>query len=75
MPSPEFVETTVKAMPFSQRNWLSTPMSQTQVSKWRKGEYMSADMNEKMWGLSSIGALAPDLVLLVRSVRTGYKMG
>lgn len=74
MSSPAFVELALKARSCSQKQLAEhLNVSPAQISKWKKGEYMSADMEEKMRELSGIGALDPDLVLLVGSVEHATK--
>lgn len=48
-------------------------VSQAQVSKWKNGEYMSSDMEEKFRSIAKIGDEHPEFVLWAGSVEEGYK--
>lgn len=48
-------------------------VSPTQVSKWKKGEYMSFDMDAKLRKLAQIGDLDPDFVLSAGSPEAAMK--
>lgn len=48
-------------------------VSPTQVSKWKKGEHMSADMESKLRKLARIGDMQPDFVLWAGSLNAAKK--
>jgi transcriptional regulator with XRE-family HTH domain len=74
MSSQSLVELVLKNLACSQKVLAERLcVSPAQVSKWKKGEYMSDDMEKKMRELSGINTLDPDLVLLVGSVEHAMK--
>ncbi|SUC44833.1 Uncharacterised protein [Providencia stuartii] len=48
-------------------------VSPTQISKWKKGEYMSQEMEERIRKKIAIGDLNPSLILLTGSVENAIK--
>jgi transcriptional regulator with XRE-family HTH domain len=48
-------------------------VSPTQVSKWKKGEYMSTDMRDKLGEIAGIAGSNPDFVLLAGSLQDAGK--
>lgn len=74
MSSQALVELALKTLTCSQKALAEhLGVSPAQVSKWKKGEYMSDDMEKKMRELSGINTLDPDLVLLVGSSKQVMK--
>ncbi|WP_283603738.1 helix-turn-helix domain-containing protein [Serratia proteamaculans] len=74
MSSQALVELVLKNLACSQKALAERlGVSPAQVSKWKKGEYMSDDMEKKMRELSGINTLDPDLVLLVGSAEQAMK--
>jgi transcriptional regulator with XRE-family HTH domain len=57
------VDLALKVLDCSQRELaLRLGVSPTQISKWKKGEYMSSEMEEKIRKLTGIGELQPSVV-------------
>lgn len=48
-------------------------VSPAQISKWKKGEHMSQEMNEKLTQLAAIGEMEPEFVLMAGSVGDAEK--
>lgn len=48
-------------------------VSPTQISKWKKGEHMSTDMESKLRKLAKIGDMQPDFVLWAGSLNAAKK--
>ena len=44
-------------------------VSPTQISKWKKGEYISSDMENKISALTNIGELRPSVVMWAGSTK------
>lgn len=74
MSSQALVELALKTLTCSQKALAEhLGVSPAQVSKWKKGEYMSDDMEKKMREISGIKTLNPDLVLLTGSIENAIK--
>ncbi|HEY3983516.1 helix-turn-helix transcriptional regulator [Cedecea sp.] len=74
MYSTAFVEIALKVLSCSQKQLAEQlGVSPAQISKWKKGEYMSDDMEKKMREITSIGNLDPDFVLLMGSIENAMK--
>lgn len=48
-------------------------VSPAQISKWKRGEYMSLEMEERLRGLAKIGIRDPDFLVWAGSVETAMK--
>ncbi|MCC2961053.1 helix-turn-helix domain-containing protein [Massilia sp. IC2-278] len=74
MDSEAFVQLALQSLHCSQRELASRiGVSPTQISKWKKGEHMSADMEEKFRTLIQIGDKEPRFVLLSGSLTNATK--
>lgn len=64
MRSEALVQLALNALSCSQKELAERlGVSPTQISKWKKGEHMSFDMDEKIRGISNIGDTDPEFVL------------
>lgn len=69
MTSDSLVQLALNALSCSQKELaLRLNVSPTQISKWKKGEYMSTDMEAKLRELSGIGDRHPEFVLSAGSL-------
>jgi hypothetical protein len=48
-------------------------VSPTQISKWKKGEYMSSDMEQKLRGMADIGEMDPEFIAMAGSLGAAHK--
>lgn len=69
MHSEPLIELALKTLSCSQKDLASQlGVSQTQITKWKKGEHMSNDMEEKLRTITNIGYEDPDFVLWAGSL-------
>lgn len=69
MSSEAFVKLALKVLSFSQKDLASSlGVSPTQISKWKKGEHMSFEMENKIRSLIGINDFDPSFVLCVGSL-------
>ncbi|AGB84184.1 hypothetical protein D781_3994 [Serratia sp. FGI94] len=74
MSSQAFVELALKTLSCSQKILAEKlGVSPAQISKWKKGEYMSDDMERKMRKITGVGEVEPDFVLLAGSLENARK--
>jgi transcriptional regulator with XRE-family HTH domain len=74
MESEAFVELALKALSCSQKELAAhLGVSPTQISKWKKGEHMSAEMEKRMRAITKIGDKEPSFVLWAGSLREARK--
>jgi transcriptional regulator with XRE-family HTH domain len=74
MRSEALVQLALEALSCTQKDLaVRLKVSPTQVSKWKKGEHMSTDMEEKLRSLSQIGDMDPDFVVFAGSVESAKK--
>lgn len=74
MNSSAYIDLAIKTLKCTQKD-LATHLnvSPTQISKWKKGEYISFDMQEKFKALLDIRDLEPEFVLLTGSLENAKK--
>lgn len=73
--SSELIKFAMQTLSCSQKelaNKLS--VSPTQITKWKKGEYMSFDMQEKIRSLLEIGELEPQVIWAFGSIENAQKL-
>ncbi|MDF1623435.1 MAG: XRE family transcriptional regulator [Pseudohongiella nitratireducens] len=74
MESEAFVQLALKTIAKSQKELAALlAVSPTQISKWKRGEHMSTDMEEKFRSLTDIGDHDPRVVLWTGSVEAAIK--
>lgn len=74
MSSKALVELALKMLTCSQKVLAERlNVSPAQISKWKKGEYMSDDMEKKLRGMAGINDIDPDVVLFVGTVENARK--
>jgi transcriptional regulator with XRE-family HTH domain len=74
MDSEVFVELALKTLSCSQKELaLRLGVSPTQISKWKKGEHMSGDMEKKMRKIADIGDKSPEFVVWAGSLEDANK--
>ncbi|MBK7549682.1 MAG: helix-turn-helix transcriptional regulator [Rhodoferax sp.] len=68
------VQLALQAQSCSQKELaLRLGVSPTQISKWKKGEYMSSDMDQKLRAMANIGEKAPEFVVSAGSLKAAEK--
>lgn len=74
MNSSAYIDLAIKILKCTQKD-LATRLnvSPTQISKWKKGEYISFDMQEKIKALLDIGDYEPEFILLTGSLENAKK--
>ncbi|MFZ3039207.1 MAG: helix-turn-helix transcriptional regulator [Polynucleobacter sp.] len=76
MSSQAMVQIALEALSCNQKELaLRIGVSTSQISKWKNGEYMSSDMQDKFRGFMGIGNNNPDFVLLAGSLEDAEKWG
>ncbi len=74
MDSEAFVQLALETLSCSQKELaLRLGVSPTQISKWKNGEYMSNDMEEKFRAIINIGDKSPSFVLSAGSLEAANK--
>ncbi len=74
MHSESLIELALKILSCSQKELASQlGVSQTQISKWKKGEHMSHDMEEKIRTITNIGDIDPSFILWTGSIEEASK--
>jgi transcriptional regulator with XRE-family HTH domain len=64
MTSPHLIELTLKTLSCTQKELARRlNISQTQISKWKKGEHMSPEMEAKLRELIDLDTMCPELIL------------
>jgi len=74
MESEAFVQLALETLSCNQKElavWLG--VSPTQISKWKQGEHMSSDMEEKLRAIINIGDKSPSFVLSAGSLEAANK--
>lgn len=76
MNSSAYIDLAIKILKCTQKD-LATRLnvSPTQISKWKKGEYISFDMQEKIKALLDIGDYEPEFILSTGSLKNAKKWG
>lgn len=76
MDSEALVQLVLKTLGCSQKELaVRIGVSPAQISKWKRGEHMSREMDEKLRGIASIGDLDPSFVLWAGSLDKAIKWG
>ena len=76
MDSEAFVQLALETLSCSQKELARRlGVSPTQISKWKNGEYMSQEMEDKIRAMVNIGDKQPAFVLLAGSVEAANKWG
>lgn len=74
MNSSAYIDLALKILKLNQKELAKVlDVSPTQISKWKKGEYISFDMQEKFRQLLALGELEPEFVLLAGSIENAQK--
>ncbi|MGE8143946.1 helix-turn-helix domain-containing protein [Pseudomonas frederiksbergensis] len=74
MDSESLVQLALNALSCSQKELaIRVGVSPTQISKWKKGEHLSRDMEEKLRAIANIGDRDPSFVLLAGSLEGAKK--
>jgi transcriptional regulator with XRE-family HTH domain len=74
MNSQSLIELVLKTLSCSQKEFaLQLGVSQTQITKWKKGEHMSYDMEKKIRAIINIGDEDPDFILWAGSIEEADK--
>jgi transcriptional regulator with XRE-family HTH domain len=74
MSSDALVQLALAATGYNQKELsLKLGVSPTQVSKWKKGEYISSEMEDQLRKLAKIGDLDPDVVMSAGSIDAAKK--
>lgn len=74
MNSANLVQMTLDALSCNQKELaLRVGVSPTQVSKWKRGEYISSDMEQRLRDLAGIGDMDPDFISLAGSMGDAKK--
>ena len=74
MNSKFFVELALKRLGLKQKELAAKlGVSQTQITKWKKGEFMSAEMELKFRSLLEIGDMNPEVVLIAGSTEDAIR--
>ena len=74
MHSEHLVELALKSLSCAQKDLaIKLKVSPTQISKWKKGEHMSHDMEQKLRALTKIGDLDPAFVLAAGSLHDAVR--
>ena len=71
-----FIELALRTLKCNQKELAAKlKVSPTQITKWKQGEYMSFDMENKLREITGIGDMAPDFVLLAGTIEDAAKWG
>lgn len=74
MDSEALVQLALEALSCNQKDLaIKVGVSPTQISKWKKGEHISFEMERKLRDFSGIGEMAPSFVLLAGSIENAHK--
>lgn len=74
MDSQALIELAIKRLSCTQKELANRlNVSPTQISKWKKGEYISSDMREKLKNLLNIDELHPEFILMAGSLEDAKK--
>lgn len=74
MNSSAYIDLALKILKLNQKELAKVlDVSPTQISKWKKGEYISFDMQEKFRQLLALDELEPEFVLLAGSIENAQK--
>ena len=72
--SPPYIDLALKILKCSQKDLAQAlNVSPTQISKWKKGEYISVEMQEKFNELLHLGPYSPEFILLTGSLENAKK--
>jgi len=74
MTTPSLIQLTLDTLRCTQRDLAAKlGVSPAQVSKWKKGEYMSIEMSQRLRALTGIGDIDPDFILLAGTMEDAKK--
>lgn len=74
MNSIPYIDLALKMLKCSQKDLAQTlNVSPTQITKWKKGEYISFEMQEKFKQILNLGIFSPEFILLTGSIENAEK--